>query len=184
MGMYHVIRYFLLAIFIFINVLLPGCTPIADDQYKTYEDKNNHFTIDYPGDWTVNTSFKDVTVGFESPAENVFDRYPEVLSVTAYPLPATAESPIEHYQRETIERLKEWSPELELVNSSTLTVHNIPAFQLVFKGIWDNVTITTLVTAVFKDKMGYQIAFACAGENYDEYMPIVEKAISSFKITE
>lgn|GEM_PF-5427594 len=184
--MHHIMR-FLLPIF-FIIVLLPGCNQngatMDHGPFKTYEDQTQHFRIDYPSNWTIDTSSKEVSVGFESQEENVFDRYREVLSVTAYPLPATAESLIDNYQKGMIEGLKKRSPELELVKTSTLKIDNVPAFQLVYKGERNKISLTTIITVVLKNKRGYQIAFACQGENYEKYMPIIEKAISSFKITE
>jgi len=172
---------------IFLVSVLLGCSKnnlsAKTTEFLTYEDKNNHFSINYPSDWSVDTSQKDVSVMFDAPKESDQDIYTENISVTAFSLPVEATSPMENYKNGIIETVKKQSPGIEILNTSSLTINNQPALKIEYKGKRDNIELAYQMTYVFKGKMGYVMVFASVNGDFDKYSSTVDKIINSFKVT-
>ncbi len=167
--------------------LLLGCSqnnlPAKKTEFQTYEDKNNHFSINYPSDWSVDTRQKDVSVMFEALKESDQNIYTENISVTAFSLPVEATSPMENYKNGIIETVKKQSPGIEIINTSSLTINNLPALKIEYKGKRDNIELAYQMTYVFKGKMGYVIVFAYINGDLNKYSSTVDKVINSFNVT-
>ncbi|MGG4453638.1 PsbP-related protein [Brevibacillus porteri] len=166
--------------------LLLGCsqTKIAEEtnEFLKYEDKNNKFTISYPKDWTFDTMQKNVSVLFHSPKESEQDVYTENITVKAFALPAEAISPLENYKDGMIETIKKQTPGIEVLNSSNITINELPALQILLREKRDNVDLTHQMTVVFKGEMGYVLGFTCIDGELDKYASTIEKVTNSFKI--
>ncbi|TQK75005.1 PsbP protein [Brevibacillus sp. AG162] len=166
--------------------LLLGCsqTKIAEEtnELLKYEDKNNKFTISYPKDWTVDTTRKNVNVLFNSPKESEQDVYTENITVKAFTLPEEATSPMENYRDGMIETIKKQTPGIEVLNTSDLTINELPALQILLREKRDNVDLSHQMTVVFKGNMGYVLGFTCLDGELDKYSATTDKIINSFNI--
>ncbi|WP_188068707.1 PsbP-related protein [Brevibacillus brevis] len=167
---------------------LLGCsqTKIAEEtnEFLKYEDKNNKFTISYPKDWTLDTMQKNVSVLFNSPKESEQDVYTENITVKAFALLAEAISSMENYKDGMIETIKKQTPGIEVLNSSNITINELPALQILLREKRDNVDLTHQMTVVFEGKMGYIIGFTCLDGDLDKYSSTIDKVTNSFKILE
>lgn len=171
---------------IFLVSLLLGCSQnnVAAEttEFLKYEDKNNNFSINYPSDWTVDIKQKDVSVLFESPKESVQDVFTENITVKAFTLPDEATSPMEKYKDGIIDTIKKQTPGIEVINTSNLTINDLPALQILISGKRDSVDISYQMTVVFKGKIGYVLGFTCLNGDLDKYSTISNEIINSFKV--
>ncbi|MBG9945077.1 PsbP-related protein [Brevibacillus formosus] len=170
----------------FVVSLLLGCsqTKIAEETNELikYEDKTNKFTISYPKDWTIDTMQKNVSVLFNSPKKSEQDVYSENITVKAFVLPEEAISPMENYKDGMIETMKKQSPGIEVLNTSNLTINELPALQILLREKRDNVDLSHQMIVIFKGKMGYVIGFTCLDGEFDKYATTTDRIINSFYI--
>ncbi|EJL29924.1 PsbP-related protein [Brevibacillus sp. BC25] len=171
---------------IFVVTLMSGCsqTNKLDEttEFMKYEDKINKFTISYPKDWTVDTTQKNVNVLFNSPKESEQDVYTENITVKAFALPEEAISPMENYKDGMIETIKKQTPGIEVLNTSNITINELPALQILLREKRDNVDLSHQMTVVFKGNMGYVLGFTCLDGELDKYSSTTDKIINSFNI--
>ncbi|MGG4453636.1 PsbP-related protein [Brevibacillus porteri] len=168
----------------FVMGFLLGCSQtnetVEATAFKEY--KNKKFSISYPLDWAVVENPKDGSVAFNSPKESDEDFHTENIMVMSTTLPDEARSPTENYRNGIIEKMKKQSPGLEVQNTSNLTINELSALEILFKGKRDNVNIAYRLTFVAKGKTGYVIGFACQDGDLDKYASTIDKVTNSFKV--
>ncbi|PSJ86362.1 hypothetical protein C7R93_28640 [Brevibacillus fortis] len=81
-----------------------------------------------------------------------------------------------------IETIKKQTPGIEVLNTSNLTINELPAIQILLKEKRDNVDLSHQMTVVFKGKTGYVIGFTCLEGDLDKYSTTTDKIINSFNI--
>jgi hypothetical protein len=167
--------------------VLSGCSTnhsvVQPTEYVTYQDDKNHFTIDYPKHWSVDYTDKSVTVMFVSPKENEQDNRTENLTVTVTPLPYEASAPVEKYTDGIVATIKQRSPEMEVVSSRSITIHDYPAIEVVVRGKMSGIEYTISTNYLFKGKTGYVIGYTYPNSDKDKYEEIYTKMLHSFTIT-
>ncbi|UKK99107.1 PsbP-related protein [Brevibacillus brevis] len=170
----------------FVVSFLLGCSQTNESveatEFKEY--KNNKFSISYPVDWAVVENPKDGSVAFKSPKESNEDLHTENIMVMSTTLPVEARSPMENYKNGIIEKMKKQSPGFEVQNTSNLTINELSALEILFKGKRDNVNIAYRLTFLVKSKTGFAIGFACQDGDLAKYASTIDKVTNSFKILE
>lgn len=165
-------------------IFLLGCSNESKaSEFLKYQDENNHFSIEYPSNWSVDTNQKGINVMFDSPKVDEQDVNTESFSVTAVQLPQEANLPIERYKDGIINTVKKQSPWIKVEYTKELTVNGYPALQISYSGKRNNLDASFQLTYIMKGNMGYVLTYACLMNEQEKYSTIIDKMINSFVIT-
>ena len=175
-----------LPIFVFSLSLLSLCVVDASaaTNFLTYQNPAQGIKMQYPSDWTASQNglrdFNDV-VGFFAPFGNISDLFPGrlILSIRHYSENIT----LDGYNNLVNSSLKQ--PTVQIKESSPSTLAGNPAHKTVFlasPGIAPFKIETMLVWMVKGNKV-YTFSFNSEPEKFPTYVPIVEKMINSFEVT-
>ncbi len=166
-----------------------GCdfnsSAVESSAYVTYKDDKNHFTIDYPNNWSIDNTEKKYAVMFDSPKENEQDTFIEHLNVTVGSLPYEATSPISTYKEGIVATLKKGLPKMEIKSTRELTINNYPALEIVLSGEKSGVKYMVRQNYFVKGKTTYVVSYSFSDpiSGKENYSPIFEKMLHSFTIT-
>jgi len=157
--------------------------------YLNYNDKDLGFSIPYPSDWTVDSknSEHNTVVGFNSPDDNAS------IDVRVFPkgdYKSTKDAGDKMFKNSDDQTL------LAYYRNSTTLLSGKPAFRAIYlttsnPGLFGYVLGSTSTTSkammigtlVPEKKSLYTLAYFANGENFDNYRPVIEKMIDSFKIS-
>jgi len=173
---------FLLQVMVFAQISdLPSANAQVDEEFLTFESKENGVVIQYPNDWEVATEIRGVIVAFFSPLENEDDQFSESLTVGSQVVLDNVTLDIS--VNNTINYFKQFS-DFNLIDSQPTTLAQNPAWKIVYQLSSQERDVKTIKVFTIKDHVGYSITFGAESENFAKYLPIVEKMIQSFMITE
>jgi hypothetical protein len=174
--------------FVFGKKTMSNSTYLSNYSALTYNDKNLGFIIQYPLGWTVDQGDKEFnTVRRFITAQNN-------AGVDIRIFPRGANKSIDEYG----ETFKESNNEYKLLNyyrNSSTTLSDRPAVRAIYLTT-DNASITEktygnksftskemMVATMVPEKQSiYAIAYFAKSNDFDNYLPIVEKMIDSFEI--
>jgi len=174
--------------FVFGKKTMSNSTYLSNYSALTYNDKNLGFIIQYPLGWTVDQGDKEFnTVRRFITAQND-------AGVDVRIFPRGANKSIDEYG----ETFKESNNEYKLLNyyrNSSTTLSDRPAVRAIYLTT-DNASITEktygnksftskemiVATMVPEKESIYAIAYFSNSANFDNYLPVIEKMIDSFKI--
>lgn len=128
---------------------------------------------------------KEHTVAdFFYPLENTSDKHHEAVTI-AIDRYGNFDS-LNEYLSNLIGFYKEDSSEFRVVESNTnSTLAGQPAFKLVFDDLNKNkVEMRTLEYATMINNIVYSISYYAEKDKYFEYMPLIQRMVNSFKITD
>lgn len=156
----------------------------AATNFVTYQNPVQGIKMLYPSDWTVSQNglrdFNDV-VGFFAPFGNISDVFPGrlILSIRHYSENVT----LDGYNNLVNNSLKQ--PTVEIKESSPSTLAGNPAHKTVFLASPGIVPfkIETMLVWMVKGNKVYTISFNSQPEKFYTYVPIVQKMINSFEVT-
>lgn len=175
-----------LPIFVLSLLVLPlsGIEASAATNFVTYQNPVQGVKMQYPSSWMVSQNglrdFNDV-VGFFAPFGNISDLFPGrlILSIKHYSENIT----LDEYNNLVNNSLKQ--PTVQIKESSPSTLAGNPAHRTVFlaaPGIAP-FPIETLLVWMVKGNNVYTISFNSEPEKFPTYVPIVQKMIDSFEVT-
>ncbi|BAY18166.1 TPR repeat-containing serine/threonine protein kinase [Anabaenopsis circularis NIES-21] len=137
--------------------------------------------INYPENWSVQATPNAVTqdiVTFLSPKQSDADQFPEILTIRVEPLSSTLDESKDLFIRE----VKNTIDDAQIESSHETTLANKRANQLVFTGKSDTGRLKSLQVWTLQNDNAYIITYTANLEDYQKFLPIVEKMIQSFVI--
>jgi len=160
---------------------LPYANAQVDEEFLTYENKENGIVIQYPSNWEVTTEIRGVIVAFFSPLENEDDQFSENLIVVSQVLLDNVTLDIS--VNNTISYFKQLSG-FNLIDSQPTTLAQNSAWKIVYQLSSSERDVKTVKVFTIKDHVGYSVTYGAESEKFEKYLPTVEKMIQSFMITE
>ncbi|WP_414577664.1 protein kinase domain-containing protein [Anabaena sp. CCY 9402-a] len=160
-------------------LLFQGITP--KENLLIYENANAGVKIKYPQAWErqdIQNILTQELVTFLSPPENDADKFQEKLTINVGDFPGTLDESKDVF----IKEIQNTVSEANIVNTSTATLANKRANQLVFTGKNGKNRLKNLQVWTLKDNQAYVITYTAVIDDYDKFLPIAEKMIQSFQI--
>jgi hypothetical protein len=169
-------------------------TPVANssNNFSLYENSTHGIRAQYPSDWDLeetdfmaNDGFIDI-VEFYSPYQSRIDDYSESVWISKESNPV-GDIALAEYADNVIDYYNASATDFNVVglNTNNVTLSGIPAYKLVFTQSIEDVDVKTMeVGTITPKKEAYFITYY--GEDsgqYSKYLPIVQKMIDSFEIS-
>lgn len=152
--------------------------------FFTYENPALGAKIQYPSDWKKEV--KDVsTVDFFSPKENNSDRYLENLGIEVSSL--SQSMTLDEFTSHQIDFLNQSFPNFKIIDSKVTTLAGNPAHKVVFNYGGEQQQHIPLFKIIqiwmIRDNKIYIITSGAEFNKYSKYLPIIQKMIDSFGIS-
>ena len=152
--------------------------------FFTYENPALGVKIQYPSDWKKEV--KDAsTVDFFSPKENNSDRYLENLGVQVDSL--SQNMTLDEFTSHQIDSLNQSFPNSKIIDSKMTTLAGNPAHKVVFNYGGEQQQHIPLFKIIqiwmIRDNKIYIITSGAEFNKYSKYLPIIQKMIDSFGIS-
>jgi hypothetical protein len=181
----------IIIIIIFIPVHQATAESASDSNLQRYENANYGFQIMYPSNWEklefsegIEEGGRNIVVRFLSPAEGVSDSFREYVIIEADKNIQSNKMPLDKYVGSHINSLRTSLQGFD-VNELNITsfAHN-PEEKVVYS-YRDSVigTAKTMEVWIRNPNKLYLISFNTDATKYFHYLPLIEKMLSSFKIT-
>ena len=148
--------------------------------FTSYENTDHGFKLDYPEVWSSQNrdDFFATGVTFFSPLEAESDNFKERVSVLVENLPSDVS--LDQYTEDSIAEIKKLSDpnagEAETVNFGAETGR-----QIVYVGEVNGNMVQRMQTWTITNNRAYILTYTAQPENYDDYLPTIEKMIDSFE---
>jgi plastocyanin len=150
--------------------------------YLPYSDTDLDFTIQYPSDWTIdkeNTAYSTVA-GFDSPNKTG--------KVAVRVFPSSDYKSIKEYGDKNFKESKDYTLLAYYRNSTTL-LSGKPAMKAIYlttnPGLFGSSTSKAMMVATMVPEKNsiYAIVYFSNPQNFNDFRPVIEKMIDSFKIS-
>lgn len=170
-----------------------NCSSTAQQQKKDVEIINNTdwktleikpFSIQYPSNWKPDDSGTNGTTFFLfSPFENTDDTFSENVNLLLQNLP-DKKMDLEGYVKLTNSQIKDnpYIQDIEIIENKTYDKNNY--HQMIFKGTQNGNKFTYYQRYWVMDHIAIILTFTAQQNTYSKYLPIGEKILNTFKITE
>jgi hypothetical protein len=150
-----------------------------------YESPVYGIRTQYPDGWEIiiqNTSNSSFSLRFNSPLENDTDSFRENVRLVIGTV--SNNSALSNITSAILTSYLELYPDLELMelSSTNLTGSAIPAYKLVASRTQEGSNFMQIF-AIKEDKL-YSIIYSSEKSRYSTYLPIIEKMINSFEVTQ
>jgi hypothetical protein len=153
--------------------------------FLAYESPVYGIRTQYPDGWEIliqNTSNSSLSLRFDSPPENDTDTYRENVRFVIDTI--SNNTALGNFTSATLTSYLESYPDLKFseVSSTNLTNNAIPAYKLVASHTQEGLDFMQIF-AIKEDKV-YSISYLSEMSRYSTYLPVVEKMINSFEVTQ
>ncbi|QLE59332.1 serine/threonine-protein kinase [Nostoc sp. TCL26-01] len=151
------------------------------DNFLNYENSSKGIKLRYPQNWQrqdIENVFTQELVTFLSPKENDADKFTEKLTVNVGDFAGTLDESKDLF----IKEIKNTLTDANVISTTTATMANKQAYQLVYTGKNGDVSVKNLQIWTLKNDKAYVITYTANVEDYDKFLPIAEKMIQSLEI--
>jgi hypothetical protein len=148
------------------------------NQFVTCELPAYGIKIEYPCDWfkCEQSLNPPIVIGFRSPKEHPSDTFSESVAVALVDAPNMK---LEQFTKANIRNLKNKRHDFLIVES----VQTVMAGQDAQKIVYDANGKRIMIVVIMREGKVYEIIYIAEQTKYDNYLPIVQKMIDSFEIT-
>ena len=166
------------------------------NDFKIYRNSNFGIeSIEYPSNFLIQFGHEfdlpddgviDI-VRFETPFHTVLDTFPDDVRFSVSTIPMSSSRDIHQNALSFIEEIKKLEPEFSLVEiNEDEKLSGFPAFKVIYKTRYDYSDTSLYLTKMFigsivGDKF-YSIIYTAEDNQYEYFLPTINKIISSFKI--
>jgi eukaryotic-like serine/threonine-protein kinase len=180
----------IIIMFIFIHKAIAESA--SDKNLETYENANYGFKIMYPSSWEklefsggIEESGRSIVVRFLSPAEGVSDSFREYLIIEVDKNIQSNKIRLDQYVESHIDSLRRSLQGFNVNELNITSVTHNPEEKVVYS-YRDPVigTAKTMEVWITSPNRLYLISFNADETKYFYYLPLIEKMLSSFKITD
>ena len=149
-------------------------------ELSSYENQSQGFQVDYPQDWSKQNrdDFFATGVIFFSPLVDDADRFKEKVSVLVENMPSDSSLPA--YTEESLAEIRKLS-DPDVGEAQKITLGTDEARQIVYRGEENGSPVQRMQVWSVNDDRVYVLTYTAIPEDYDRYLPTVEKMIESFE---
>lgn len=159
------------------NIQNPKRPTVSNGEWFVYTSSEYNIKINYPISWLEYCKpHPIVLVMFKPLNKTISSDFPEALSLSVVELSSNTES-LKNAAEKIIRAYEEKDNNFKLLKRKSTKLSGIPAYQL--KYILNGRQFLHLLTV--KDKRGFQLFYVAKPENYNSYLPIIEKMINTFE---
>lgn len=164
------------------NVVNYNSSNIRVENFSNYEQSNLRITIKYPQNWQrqdIDNFITKEVVAFLSP-QSGNDNFQEkvILSIEDY------SGSLEQSKDDFTKEINQTISAVNIIETSSTTFAFKPAFQIIYK--WkdeeNNLDLKNLQIWTLKGNKAYILTYTAEEEDYDKFVPVVEKMIKTFEI--
>jgi hypothetical protein len=159
-------------------------TPISSNNFLGYENSKIGYKLKYPDNWNIseskyNTIFYPITEEQKIKEQQQPSIYLTIANTSLLDVPISLESIVE----ETINNLNSTLTDLKLIESTSMFLNNDNiAHKLVYSFNEFNKSITNMDIGLIANNDLFLLSFSAFSNNYNKYLPTVEKMIEYFEI--
>ena len=163
-----------------------------DNRFKKYQNPNYGIQIEHPSGWRIDEGdvFADdyVTdiVSFIAPIRSDTEAYAPSLSISIDNLPPNLNENLNQYLNRITKDYDDILKEFEVIESDTnsIILAGKPAYKLVSTDEEDGIDYKSMeIGTIIGDKV-YFIKYGAEEEQYSDYLPTIQKMISSFQLVD
>jgi hypothetical protein len=153
----------------------------AQEQFLTYEDIATGISIQFPSNWEKSVNL-DNFVTFRAPPETDTRVYPAALGLKIQDLSSQNVS-LQEVTKVQMSDLKAASQDLKVSESTSTTLAGLPAHKVVFSATDNNqVERKAMQLWTVIDDKAILITYKAQPDKYSNYLPTVEKMITSLRV--
>ena len=155
--------------------------------FEKYIDLNHNIEIMYPLNWDRVESYNSPEgisiVQFLSPKENDNDQFQENINIELIDTSSLPNINPKTYIERDIQYFKDKRPNSKVIESSSTLLQGNPAYRLLekFTSTIDQEEQQNLKIATIIDDKLYTISYNAKANKYDQYLPTIQKMITSIK---
>ena len=150
--------------------------------FETYTQARQKFSIKYPTDWYKQENQEGASVIFLSPLDNQLDFFKENVNVVVQDL-SKSSMELKDYTDTAIRQVEIiFRENLQVIESKPTWLSGYPAHRFIFLGKGPEAEFKYFIVWTIKDNVAYQVTYAAISSQFDKYLPIVKRMMSSFKI--
>ncbi len=146
-----------------------------------YENPSYGIKIKYPQNWEIQNINNPITgevVAFLSPPQIKANKLQEKLTISVEDFPGT----LDEFSNSSINDIKNHMAKAKIVNTSSTTLAQKPAEQLVFTGKDGQNSLKNLQVFTLKADKAYVITYTAQINNYEDFIKTANNMIKSFQI--
>ncbi len=150
-------------------------------QLSLYKNLDQGFQVDYPEPWLKQNRDDFFTTGvvFLAPLDGDRDKFKEQVSVLVENL--SGKTSLAEYTDESIAEIKKLS-DPKVGDAQTVDLGGREGRQVVYHGEENGYPVERMQAWLVKNNQAYIFTYTAQPENYDSYLPTVEKMIESFTV--
>ncbi|MEO1671525.1 MAG: protein kinase [Cyanobacteria bacterium J06631_2] len=149
-------------------------------ELSSYENYSQGFRVDYPSGWSKQNrdDFFATGVVFFSPLANDSDQFKERVSVLVENLPG--DLPLAEYTQQSLDEIKQLS-DPNIGEAKTITLGDDEGRQIAYQGEENGSPVKRVQTWSVNGDRAYVVTYTAKPEDYENYLPTVERMIESFE---
>lgn len=157
----------------------------SESQLKSYSNKNEGLTLQYPGDWSIKENpAAGVIVALGSPQESSSDTFVDNVNLSVSDFSSKPAMTLDQvsglWQKQTEEDLATETFKLSQIKPDTLAGQD--AKRLVFTYSLEGKDIKGVVVITLKDKKAYIVTYTAEKASYDKFEDAANTIISSLQV--
>jgi hypothetical protein len=152
----------------------------SGSEMKKYSDPNGRFTIGYPTDWQLDDKPETTLIQIFSPLENDKDNFRQNVNLI---IDNANNTTLESYVKLNMDGIKESMKGYKEVSSMYFTRNGSRAYQVVYKGRYNNMSYDIQIKQLFMLSNGkaYILTYASKADERDAFETTSNKIFNSFK---
>ncbi len=156
---------------------------IKVENFSSYEQSSLGITIKYPPTWQrqdINNIFTKEVVTFLSPQSSDGDNFQEKVTLSIEDYSGSLNQSKDDFTKEINKALSA----VEIVETTPTTLAFKPAFKIIYTGKDEenNLDFKNLQIWTLKGNKAYILTYTAKQEDFDKFIPVVEKMIKTFEI--
>ncbi|MEO0840281.1 MAG: protein kinase [Cyanobacteria bacterium J06643_5] len=172
------------SVLVFYNIFnLRNYSSVRVENFSNYQQSSLGITIKYPPDWQrqdIDNFITKEVVAFLPPQSSDKDNFREkvILSIEDY------SGSLEQSRNDFTKEINQTVTAAEIIKTNSTTLAFKPAYQIIYT--WqdeeNNLDLKNLQIWTLQGNKAYILTYTAQKDNYDKFMPIVEKMIKTFEI--
>ncbi|MES2629651.1 MAG: PsbP-related protein [Bacteroidota bacterium] len=149
----------------------------AQEPWKTHE--RTGYTIDYPADWTLNTSVPGASFIITSPPDQPDDDFSENVNLIVEDLSGKNVT-LERYTYVTVVQIGAMLPDSKIISNQTLKRKKLSFQKIVYTGTQEDFYMKYVQYYWIVDEHAFILTFICEDEKFEHYQATAERILDSF----
>lgn len=151
----------------------------AQQEFATFQDTTNKFTVAYPSTWRVQPKNPGYVVIFYADSGKNMNNYHSNVSITLYDT-AGRHSTLEGHRERILKFIDAFTDSLVIDQTEGTTMGGIPGHLLVYRGVQFSKQLKYLKGFVLNNGKVYHVTYTATLSEYDKYSDAAMKMIQSF----